>query len=199
MLSIIGHASPSFVTFISKTTTTGFAKEATDTPELSEESWIAFSRPQSPCSEMLPFTIRRDAQPKNGTSNDSCPRTFLLTQAWGVHAACPNRRQDFIGAEAGSGREGHAWLLIMYGASQKQTTAMELKNKNSSREEGKHAIGTVRRARPQLVRGFWPGVRWRRSSDARGARPDFVLLNGLLETVIDPSIRNARGLTAVEP
>ena len=107
MLSIIRHASPSFVTFMSKTTTTGFAKEATDTPELFEESWIAFSQPHSPCSEMQPFTTRRDAHPKRGASNDSLPRRFLLTQAWGVHPAFANGLEDLVVGEFVTSLEGH--------------------------------------------------------------------------------------------
>src|SRR3990172_9332481 len=91
MLSIIGLASPSSQTRVSRSTTAGFATEVTATPELSEVSWTAFSPSPSPCFGIKPSTTLRSER-----TLTRAQRRFPLDQEWGVHPAGPRRCFDLV-------------------------------------------------------------------------------------------------------
>src|SRR3990172_871271 len=95
MLSIIGLASPSSQTRVSRSTTAGFAIEVTATPELSEESWTASSPSPSPCFGIKPSTTLRSER-----TLTRAQRRFPLDQEWGVHSARADRGRDLVGTEA---------------------------------------------------------------------------------------------------
>src|SRR3990172_8706274 len=103
MLSIIGLASPSSQTRVSRSTTAGFATEVTATPELSEESWTASSPSPSPCFGIKPSTTLRSER-----TLTRAQRRFPLDQEWGVHPPGPEGRSDLVGTESCAGRERQA-------------------------------------------------------------------------------------------
>src|SRR3990172_5170165 len=94
MLSIIGLASPSSQTRVSRSTTAGFATEVTATPELSEESWTASSPSPSPCFGIKPSTTLRSER-----TLTRAQRRFPLDQEWGVHPAGAQKGQDPVAPE----------------------------------------------------------------------------------------------------
>src|SRR3990172_5571549 len=105
MLSIIGLASPSSQTRVSRSTTAGFATEVTATPELSEESWTASSPSPSPCFGIKPSTTLRSER-----TLTRAQRRFPLDQEWGVHPPGPEGRGNLVGTESRAGRERHRGL-----------------------------------------------------------------------------------------
>src|SRR3989304_4204059 len=92
MLSIIGLASPSSQTRVSRSTTAGFATEVTATPELSEESWTASSPSPSPCFGIKPSTTLRSER-----TLTRAQRRFPLDQEWGVHATRAQKANHLVG------------------------------------------------------------------------------------------------------
>src|SRR3990172_9174900 len=103
MLSIIGLASPSSQTRVSRSTTAGFATEVTATPELSEESWTASSPSPSPCFGIKPSTTLRSER-----TLTRAQRRFPLDQEWGVHPSGSQRREDLIGSDLQAWFDTHA-------------------------------------------------------------------------------------------